>query len=58
MWTDRNGEAKFALDMVAHAVLSAYHVKRKRQAMQPGVVSKATTDGTAHGGYGDMQDAL
>ncbi|APC68151.1 single-stranded DNA-binding protein [Ralstonia pseudosolanacearum] len=34
VWTDKNGEARPALDMVAHAVLTAYHVKRKRQAMQ------------------------
>jgi len=35
-WTDKNGEARPALDMVAHAVLTAYHVSRKRQAMQDG----------------------
>ncbi|WP_019937554.1 single-stranded DNA-binding protein [Bordetella sp. FB-8] len=35
-WTDKNGEARAALDMVAHAVLTAYHVSRTRQAMQPG----------------------
>ncbi|WP_175732598.1 single-stranded DNA-binding protein [Burkholderia ambifaria] len=34
VWTDRNGDAKPALDMVAHAALTAYHVKRKRVAMQ------------------------
>lgn len=34
VWTDRNGEARPALDMVAHVVLTAYHVKRKRQAIQ------------------------
>ncbi|MBG0869262.1 single-stranded DNA-binding protein [Burkholderia sp. 9777_1386] len=34
VWTDRSGDAKPALDMVAHAVLTAYHVKRKRAAMQ------------------------
>ncbi|CAJ3220086.1 single-stranded DNA-binding protein [Burkholderia pseudomallei] len=34
VWTDRNGDAKPALDMVAHAVLTAYHVKHKRVAMQ------------------------
>ncbi|WP_083265899.1 single-stranded DNA-binding protein [Burkholderia lata] len=34
VWTDRNGDAKPVLDMVAHAVLTAYHVKRKRVAMQ------------------------
>jgi len=34
VWTDKNDEARPALDMVAHAVLTAYHVKRKRQAVQ------------------------
>ncbi|WP_081067558.1 single-stranded DNA-binding protein [Burkholderia stagnalis] len=34
VWTDRNGDAKPALDMVAHAVLTAYHLKRTRAAMQ------------------------
>lgn len=29
------GEARPALDMVAHAVLTAYHVRRKRQAVEP-----------------------
>lgn len=33
VWTDKHRDAKPALDMVAHAVLTAYHVKRKRQAM-------------------------
>lgn len=33
-WVDRQGEAKPALDLVAHAVLSAYHVKRRRAAAQ------------------------
>ncbi|MEZ0191707.1 single-stranded DNA-binding protein [Ralstonia solanacearum] len=33
-WTDKNGEARPALDMVAHAVLTAYQVKRKRRAVQ------------------------
>ncbi|VVE03671.1 single-stranded DNA-binding protein [Pandoraea eparura] len=34
VWTDKNGEARPALDMVAHAVLTAYDVNRKRQAVQ------------------------
>jgi len=34
VWTDKNGEARPALDMVAHAVLTAYHVARKRQAVK------------------------
>ncbi|SDH82505.1 single-stranded DNA-binding protein [Paraburkholderia phenazinium] len=36
VWTDKNGEARPALDMVAHCVLTAYQVQRKRRAMQPG----------------------
>ena len=33
-WTDKNGEARPALDVVAHAVLTPYHITCKRQAMQ------------------------
>ena len=33
VWTDKNGLVKPALDMVAHGLLSAYHVRRKRAAM-------------------------
>ncbi|CAM2180410.1 Single-stranded DNA-binding protein [Paraburkholderia sacchari] len=62
VWTDRSGDAKPALDMVAHAVLSAYHVKRKRQAMQGGEASKPTANGANRSAYGgdfrDMQDDL
>lgn len=35
VWTTKNGEAKPALDLVAHAILTPYHVSRKRKAMQP-----------------------
>jgi single-stranded DNA-binding protein len=31
----RDGSAKLGLDLTAHAVLSAYSVRRKRQAAQP-----------------------
>lgn len=34
VWTDKNGEARPSLDLVAHAVLTAYHVTRKRQAVK------------------------
>jgi Single-strand binding protein family len=34
VWTDREGVAKPALDLVAHAVLTAYHITRKRQAVK------------------------
>lgn len=33
-WTDKQGNAKPALDMVVHAVLTAYHVQRKRRAIR------------------------
>ena len=36
VWTDKDGNARPALDLVAHQVLSAYHVTRKRTAMQAG----------------------
>jgi single-stranded DNA-binding protein len=32
-WTDREGITKAALDLVAHQVLSEYHVARKRKAV-------------------------
>lgn len=33
VWTDSKGESRPVLDLVAHAVLTAYHVTRKRQAV-------------------------
>lgn len=33
VWTDKEGVAKPALDIVAHAVLTEYHVQRKRKAL-------------------------
>jgi len=33
-WTDREGNARPAVDLVAHAILSPYHVTRKRNAVQ------------------------
>ncbi len=33
-WTDKEGNTRPSLDLVAHQVLSAYHVARKRSAMQ------------------------
>lgn len=35
-WADRNGEARAGLDVVVHAVLTTYHVQRKRRAVQQG----------------------
>lgn len=34
VWADKTGTAKPALDLVAHSITSAYHVVRKREAMQ------------------------
>ncbi|WP_321821891.1 MULTISPECIES: single-stranded DNA-binding protein [unclassified Burkholderia] len=70
VWTDRNGDAKPALDMVAHAVLTAYHVKRKRVAMQgsndcdehrggrPSVDGSRQAAAFYSGDTSDMQDDL
>lgn len=50
VWTDKNGETRPALDMVAHAVLTSYHVKRKRQAVQP-QAAPASPDGFEDAGF-------
>lgn len=34
VWQPTNGEAKPALDLVAHALVTVYHVSRKRQQVQ------------------------
>ena len=34
VWTDRDGTTKPALDLVAHSLTTAYHVTRKRKAME------------------------
>lgn len=34
VWTDKQGNTRPALDLIAHAVLTAYHVARKRKATQ------------------------
>lgn len=36
VWTDKQGEPRPALDMVAHAVVTPYHVTRKRTTMKAG----------------------
>ncbi len=33
VWTDREGQARPAVDMIVNQVLTAYHVKRKRDAV-------------------------
>ncbi|RQT12283.1 single-stranded DNA-binding protein [Burkholderia contaminans] len=35
VWTDKNGLVKPALDMVAHGILTTYHVQNKRKAIHP-----------------------
>lgn len=35
VWHDKDGQARPALDMIAHQVLTAYHVTRKRKAAAP-----------------------
>jgi single-stranded DNA-binding protein len=44
-WIDKQGNAKPALDMVVHAVLTAYHVQRKRRAVRG---ETASTDSPHH----------
>ena len=34
VWTDKEGATRPAVDLVAHKVLTAYHVTRKRKAVQ------------------------
>lgn len=43
VWTDKEGNTRPSLDMVAHQVLTAYHVTRKRKAMH----QDASTPGPA-----------
>lgn len=45
VWTDKNGEARPALDLVAHAILTAYHVTRKRQAVKDEAAYPAARNG-------------
>jgi single-stranded DNA-binding protein len=40
----RDGSAKLGLDLTAHAVLSAYSVRRRRQAAQPATPATASAD--------------
>jgi single-stranded DNA-binding protein len=34
VWTDKDGNSRPAVDLVAHKLLTAYHVTRKRNAVQ------------------------
>jgi single-stranded DNA-binding protein len=51
VWTDREGNAKPAADLVAQVVTTAYHVGRKRKAVQPEL--KPPEPKPAHQGGGD-----
>ena len=52
-WTDRSGEVKPSLDMVAHALLTTYHVTRKRQAVSGKQASTPSNDAAADDGFPD-----
>ena len=42
VWTDKEGNTRPSLDLVAHQVLTSYHVTRKRVAMQGAQASPST----------------
>jgi single-stranded DNA-binding protein len=46
VWTDQRGEARPTLDIMAHAVMTPYHVKRKREAMLPDAKPKTDSAGS------------
>lgn len=47
VWTDKNGEVKPSLDMTAHAVLTAYGIKHKRDALARASSTKPVGEGRA-----------
>jgi single-stranded DNA-binding protein len=44
VWTDREGNSRPAVDLVAHKLLTAYHVTRKRNAVQKPVGQRQPPD--------------
>ncbi len=48
-WIDKQGNVKPALDMVAHGVLTAYHVQRKRRAVRAEGEAADTDNNNLHG---------
>ena len=66
VWTDRHGDAKPSLDLTAHAVLTPYHVTRKRKTAETDSAGNApnqpatpkTGRGQGNGPFDDMGDDL
>lgn len=52
VWTDKNGQVRPALDLVAHGLLTPYHVKHKREAMEEEPASRRADSG----GFEDDDD--
>jgi hypothetical protein len=44
VWTDKEGNHRPAVDLVAHKLLTAYHVTRKRNAVQKPVGQRQPPD--------------
>jgi single-stranded DNA-binding protein len=44
VWTDKEGNSRPAVDLVAHKLLTAYHVTRKRNAVQKPVGQRQPPD--------------
>jgi hypothetical protein len=44
VWTDKEGNSRPAVDLVAHKLLTAYHVTRKRKAVQKPVGQRQPPD--------------
>lgn len=45
VWTDKQGNTRPALDLIAHAALTTYHVTRKRKAAQGKFGTQAQVEG-------------
>ncbi len=58
VWTDKHGDAKPALDLVVHGVLSAYHVRKRREAISQASDPKArVTRASAAGKQKGLREA-
>lgn len=55
-WTDREGVVRPALDLVASQVLTAYHVARKRKAIEPRAHDQSAPPQTQPAGSRDGLD--